>query len=287
MLACQLKVRMEQLLNYVRGYSFGKLTYPNGGRFGPILRPYISLLLVEEGCGTMRTEHATVRVEAGQTGIAAATTSFEFHYPKGQSSTFIWCEGFLPYLQTPDSQLVRAHHAPIATSPRLTQLVQFGLELGHISSPERNALRDALGHVCCRAYLFEARQSEANRKIPKVIIDARRYIQEHLADESLDVLAVAGSCGVTPQHLVSAFKKHIGTTPSRYLWRLRAASARELLIHSPLSQSQIAFRCGYKSMPHFSRSIKKLFGMTAAELRKDMGFTSPSDTEESVVDIVF
>ncbi len=68
---------------------------------------------------------------------------------------------------------------------------------------------------------------------------------------------------------------------------MRANRARQLLIHTQLSQSEIAYRCGYRSLPHYSRSIKSLFGMTPAQLRRDMGFTQPSNAEDSVHDLVF
>ena len=278
---------MKHLPNYVRGYSFGRITYPNGGRFGPIMRPYISLLAVEDGTCTMRTEAGELRVAAGQTGVAIGRKTFEFLYQKGRSTTANWCEGFLPHLQGSDVDSVRDSYGPITTSLRLEQLVRIGTDMGLASNPELNALRDAVGNAVYRAFLLDIRNADENQTIPKAILFAQRYIRENLGDDRLDVATVSRHAGITEHHLIRTFKKHTGTTPSRYLWRVRAATARHYLIHSGLSQSEIAFKCGFKSIPHFSRTIRKMFGMTPSELRIDMGFTQPSDTENSVVDIVF
>ena len=278
---------MDQLLNYVRGFSFGGTTYEKGGEFGPIMRPYFALLTVEQGECTLRTENLEVRVKAGQTGIAAANERFEFLYRRGQPTTAYWCEGLMPKLNPADFSHMVEKYDPISTSPRFWKLQEIGFELGHDSGPELNTMRDALGQAVCRAFLFDARKSKVDQITPRAVQVARRFIKEHLDDEELNLASIAAQSGVTPQHLITVFKKHFGTTPSRYLWQLRASSARKLLIHSQLSQSQIAFKCGFKSQPHFSRTIRKMFGMTPAELRKDMGYTPPSDTEGTVSDTQF
>ena len=276
---------MDQLLNHVRGFSFGGMNYERGGLFGPILRPYLTLIMVESGTCTLKADGTHVAVSSGQTGMAAARQKFEFDYQKGSTTKVIWCEGFLPEASFSGFDLT--WFAPIATSPAIEQLCQIGLGTGHTSHPDLNALRDALGQAVCRAYLYEARLDSEDQSIPLNILKARHFIEENLGNETITVGMIADRVSVTPQHLIASFKKHIGTTPSRYLWRMRANRARQLLIHTQFSQSEIAYRCGYRSLPHYSRSIKNLFGMTPAQLRRDMGFTQPSNAEDSVRDLVF
>lgn len=276
---------MDQLLSYVRGYSFGQFTYPNGGVFGPIMRPYFSLLYVIEGMCTLRTPDNTIKINAGQTGVAATNSRFNFHYRKDMQTAAIWCEGFLPRLGENEFEYMNKQYDPIPTPKHLSDLLQIGLSTGFDSSPQLNAMRDAIGHATMRMFLFEAQQTEDDMSMPPLVLKARRFIEDNLENEALDISLVAKNAGVTQQHLISSYKKHTNITPSRYLWRLRALRARNLLIHTRLSQAEIAFQCGFKSLPHFSRSIRKSFGMTPAELRSDMGFTLSSDTE--VKDILF
>ena len=278
---------MDQLLNHVRGFSFGGMTYERGGLFGPILRPYLSLIMVSSGICTLKADGKLVEVSNGQTGMAAAQHKFEFDYQMSKETTVVWCEGFLPGGSISGFDLKQPQLAPITTSENIQRLCQIGLGTGHTSRPDLNALRDALGQAVCKAYLYEARLDSEDQSIPLNILKARRFIEESLDNEAVNVSEIAAQAGLTPQHLISSFKKHIGTTPSRYLWRMRANRARDLLIHTRFSQSEIAYRCGYRSLPHYSRSIKSLFGMTPAQLRLDMGFTQPSNADESVRDLVF
>lgn len=277
---------MDQLLNHVRGFSFGGMTYRRGGRFGPILRPYLSVLMVRTGICTLMADGRIVEISEGQTGMAAADSKFEFDYKAGVETSAVWCEGFLPEGVFANFMTNELQPSPIATSDNMRQLCKIGVDIGYASNPELNTLRDAIGQAVCKTYLYEARLDSKDRRIPAHVLKARRFIEEHLGNEAVDLDAIAAVASVTPQHLITSFKKHTGTTPSRYLWRMRANRARQLLIHTDYSQSEIAFRCGYSSLPHYARSIKKLFGMTPGQLRKDMGFTRPSDTDPSVSDIV-
>jgi AraC-like DNA-binding protein len=281
------EVPMDQLLNHVRGFSFGGMTYDKGGLFGPILRPYLSLIMVETGTCTLRTDDHVIKVSGGQTGLTATGRRFDFDYQKGTRTTVIWCEGFLPKRPPAEFSEANVDLASIETPASIRQLLEIGLSTGHASRPDLNAMRDALGQAVCKAYLYEARKGVEDQSIPIHILKARRFIEENLGDDTIDIAAIAANSSVSAQHLITSFRKNIGTTPSRYLWRMRANRARQLLIHTQFSQSDIAHRCGYLSLPHFSRSIKNLFGMTPAKLRRDMGFTEPSNTDASVRDLIY
>jgi AraC-like DNA-binding protein len=273
---------MDQLLTFVRGYSFGKMTYPNGGVFGPIKRPYLSILHVFEGACTLQTPETSVTVQAG-----ATNSKFSFSYQKGRSTTATWCEGFLPEMREQDFRALNRHYEPISTSSRLKKLHEIGISTGHGSSSSLNAMRDTIGLAVVKTFLHESQKSGEDLRLPKAILHARRIITNRLGDEALSISSIADEVGITQQYLITAFKKHLGITPARYLWRLRLLRARIHLVHSRTSQAEIAFKCGFKSVPHFSRSIKKQFGMTPSELRRDVGFTQPSDLDDGVLDIHF
>ncbi|SLN70661.1 HTH-type transcriptional activator RhaS [Roseovarius albus] len=278
---------MDQLVTYVRGYSFGGMTYSNGGLFGPIMRPYLSLLEVSKGACTLKTPEASITVTAGHIGIAATASRFEFDYQKDCSTTARWCEGFLPVFSEEEFSTLNRTYTPIPTSDVLKKLFEVGIELGHGSSPSLNAMRNSLGLAVVRGFLHSSQNNQRSRQLPEVIVRARRILEENISDDRLDMKTVAEHARVTPQYLITLFKKNVGTTPARYLWKIRLRRARELLVHTNMSQADIAFECGFKSLPHFSRSVKKQFGMTPAQLRKDADYTRPSDVEDDITDMHF
>ena len=278
---------MDQLINQVRGYSFGAMTYEKGGLFGPIMRPYLSVIVIETGACTMRSDLGSVTVEPGQTGILAGRSRFEFAYARGQSTRVSWCEGFLPDLPDPVFRDQFEAFAPLLATDRLKKLQNIGVDTGHSSSADLNSMRDAVGLAVCRTFLLDARQSLSDKKLPRRVLEAKRFMEERISDETLDVNSLAADVGMSPQHLIASFKSALGTTPGKYLWRMRSARARQLLVHTGLGHAQIAYECGYKSVSHFSRSLKKQFGATPSQIRREQGFVQASDKDSSVTDLLF
>lgn len=235
----------------------------------------------------MRTPEGSVQVRAGETGICATNSRFEFHYSRGQSSVASWCEGFLPHIPSDAFDSMNKSYPPIQTPERLGNLLKIGVDLGHDSLPTLNAMRDAIGAAVIRTFLHEAAWSNKDIALPRSILKVRRIIEDGLGNETLNIAVIAETMGIAQQHLISSFKRHIGTTPSRYLWKLRAERARTMLVHSRKSQAEIAHQCGFKSQSHFARSIKKQFGMTPGDLRRDMGYSITSDMAEHVPETYF
>lgn len=278
---------MDWLINQVRGFSFGGMTYTKGGRFGPIMRPYLAVIMIDEGVCTMSSDMDSVRVGNGQAGILAGRTSMQFEFPKGQATTISWCEGFLPDLSP---ELFKAQFAAFPSAPvtpRVRQLQEIGLGVGQDSSADLNSLRDAIGMSVCRSFLLDARSNLSEKRLPHRVLLAKRFMDDRVGDETLTVNAVAQHVSMSAQHLIASFKSALGTSPGKYLWQIRASRARQLLIHTRLTQAEIAYACGYKSVSHFSRALKKRFGMPPKEIRREMGFTHSSANDSTVMDLTF
>jgi len=159
-------------------------------------------------------------------------------------------------------------------------LQRLAIELGSGSSSTKNALRNALGQAIFLAYFHEAHISDEERLIPRSVMRARFYIDENYGKE-ITVGRLAELVGVTRQHLATSFRKHVGSSPERYLWNVRASHGRVMLIQTQLPVADIAYRCGYKNPFHFSRQISEQFGMSPSELRANKGCRLPSAISES------
>lgn len=101
-------------------------------------------------------------------------------------------------------------------------------------------------------------QADYVRRIEGVM----HYVSKHLADEiNLDTLAEV-SC-FSKFHFHRIFVAFTGETPSAYINRLRLEKAANMLVGRPdLSIAEVAYRCGFSSLPIFSRVFKKYFGVT-------------------------
>ena len=93
------------------------------------------------------------------------------------------------------------------------------------------------------------------------------YLQENYREE-ISLGELAERFGFTQEYLGKIFKKHTGTTPSKYLTRLRMNEAKQLLISNPdMEVQKIGELVGYRDGFYFSRAFKSYTGMGPSEYR--------------------
>lgn len=91
------------------------------------------------------------------------------------------------------------------------------------------------------------------------------FVEENLGND-IGLAEMAGVAGLSPYYFSRCFKATIGITPHRYLIERRVARAKQLLLHSPLSVSQVAAQCGFADQSHLTRHMKRLLGFTPRAL---------------------
>lgn len=77
----------------------------------------------------------------------------------------------------------------------------------------------------------------------------------------------AALSGMSPYYFIRKFKEYTGYSPHTYLIRLRMDRARDLLLSSTLSVSEISFSVGYDNPLYFSRLFRKYTGSSPTEFR--------------------
>jgi transcriptional regulator GlxA family with amidase domain len=90
-----------------------------------------------------------------------------------------------------------------------------------------------------------------------------------LADD-VDAASLAELCGLSVDQFNKAFKAATGIPPHRWLLRERVGRARELLVRSDLSISDIAACCGFADQSHLTRVFKNHIGASPGAWRRDV-----------------
>jgi len=70
-------------------------------------------------------------------------------------------------------------------------------------------------------------------------------------------------------HFTVLFKKSTGTSPHQFILRARVQRAVDLIVGSTSPLSDIALRCGFANQSHMSRCVRRFYGMTPVELRRE------------------
>lgn len=85
---------------------------------------------------------------------------------------------------------------------------------------------------------------------------------------SMRVSALAETVGLSEAHLHKMFRKHLNTTPHKYLLSQRLKRARILLSSTDNTIKEICSICGFKSVESFYRVFRNESGITPAAYRR-------------------
>jgi AraC-like DNA-binding protein len=94
-----------------------------------------------------------------------------------------------------------------------------------------------------------------------------RYLKEHL-ERPLHVAMLAAQVQFSVSHFCRAFKESFGTTPHKYIVRLRLELAQQLMLTTDDPLSQIALACGLADQAHLSKLFRRWAGETPSAWRR-------------------
>ena len=95
----------------------------------------------------------------------------------------------------------------------------------------------------------------------------RSYIDEHFSQVILPC-EVADACGINVRYMSRLFKRFDDRTPQEYIIQLKLNKAATLLLTLDLSVKDVSLYVGFEDQYHFSRSFKKLYGLSPQNYRK-------------------
>ena len=73
---------------------------------------------------------------------------------------------------------------------------------------------------------------------------------------------------VSPNYICSLFKKEVGMNISKYVMEYRIKKAKVLLLTTNMKSYEIAVETGFANESYFSRSFKKMTGVSPSEFRR-------------------
>jgi len=99
-------------------------------------------------------------------------------------------------------------------------------------------------------------------------VQVREVIELHLFS-NLKINELAKLCNLSTSSFKREFKKEFNDSPTNYINNRRLDKAKELLLITNLSVSEIAFEIGFKDSFYFTRLFRKLFGVPPTTYRKE------------------
>jgi AraC-like DNA-binding protein len=113
-------------------------------------------------------------------------------------------------------------------------------------------IAEAMGHAAHR-------EVEGGTPRSSAVAGCLRHIECNLGEE-LRIGEMAARFGLSADRFARIFKRETGANFQTYLHRRRIARARELLAGTDWRIAEIAFACGFESIPHFNRIFRRIAG---------------------------
>ena len=100
-----------------------------------------------------------------------------------------------------------------------------------------------------------------------LVVKIKKYIREHIDDVNRS--QIAEYFYLSPSYLSKRFRRETGESLIEYIQKERINLAKDLLLYSDYSISDIAVQTGYPNFSHFSKQFRKFVGCTPNEFRKN------------------
>ncbi|MFI8933398.1 GlxA family transcriptional regulator [Streptomyces sp. NPDC053474] len=169
----------------------------------------------------------------------------------------------------PDPIYVRDGH--VATSAGVTAGIDLALAL-----VEEDLGRDMALTIARHLVVFLRRpgnqaqfsaQLAAQTARREPLREVQQWITEH-PDDDLCVERLAERARLSPRHFARAFQAETGTTPGKYVDRVRVEHARRLLEDTSRGVEEVSRACGYGTPEAMRRAFLKALGTSPAEYRR-------------------
>lgn len=142
---------------------------------------------------------------------------------------------------------------------------QHGRELATAVADQMvyNAVREG---TAAQRVSLQSRRGMRNEHMMRAIA-----LMEASIDDPVSPSLIAEELGISTRQLERLFGKFLNSTPKHYFMEMRLHRARNLLLQSEQSVTDIAMACGFTSTSHFSKVFRGHFGVSPVSHRATLG----------------
>ena len=246
----------------IKIFDVGRHETPPLHAFGPAVRPYYLLHLIESGKGYIERGGVKTHLSAGDAFLIVPDEVTLYCADEQAPWTYSWISFHGEYCKTLMEK---------CTSRLCMQYQKSGLLALH--SALKNEFNDYLG---CLNVFFEVLNSV--KEIPQKATDKDNFstILRYLENNyfyPVDVSSLAAQLGYSRAYFSTLFLKRTGETPYEYLTKIRIDKAKAYLREAQYSVEEIAYSVGFSSLQRFCEAFKKRTGLTPTRYRKEFSHT--------------
>ncbi|MBW8684147.1 AraC family transcriptional regulator [Chitinophaga rhizophila] len=258
-----------------------------------VARPLIIVHTVMSGSTRMTYPASHIQLQAGKIGLQYLSSDVEYsiRLTAGEPFRSIYLQAPVAMLQELTGAYPQLHEMLQAVAANST----YAAHLPYIRL--NSAVRTEMGKMRCCSLTGQVRNQYYSNRISDIVIsyldsmhritlqDSRlillheKEIDEFIErvdkcpEEHVNVEQRAHALGLTERALENAFKLKLGSTVKIYVLQQRLEKAKQLLVETMRSITDIAMEVGYSDPSYFIRIFKQSEGVTPGRYRSDHSAT--------------
>lgn len=126
-----------------------------------------------------------------------------------------------------------------------------------------NAVREG---TAAQRVSIQSRKGMRNEHLARAIAILEENIEEPISPSELSDML-----GISTRQLERLFGKFLKSSPKRYITEMRLHRARNLIVQTEQSITDIAIACGFNSTSHFSKVFRSHYGVSPISHRTTLG----------------
>lgn len=252
-----------------------------------VISPYHRIYYIDDGEGELSDSENKFKLEAGYLYIIPSYTLCDLVCTDFLSQYFVQffeesLEGESLFPAAPSILKVKANDVDIINFRRLIE-INPGRGINRSDNPQvyekhsyYNEYQQLNSHqslsvfletqgillqLLSRFTLPQILKKKGQQVIPEKILDAMRFVQANL-HLPLTVTSLAERANQNAEYFSRSFEAHTGTRPLAYITEKRVERAQHMIGASKLSHESIAELTGFKSLSNFSRTFKRVTGLS-------------------------
>lgn len=251
----------------------GDILYAPGGACGPRIQHDYQLVVIHRGDLSLLLDHEQIHVPAGYGILLTPRHREHFLFSRDQETHHSWCSVAPKAIPSVLRREMQSQRGPIPFAGRMLALLEMSRRAqpsGAAEEPVQAGFYLGLGLAILCDFVLAARSGQLpNSSAETTLAKMDHFIWEQHA-RPLSLQDIARAVGISRQHLLKLCRQHGRPTPISHLYKTRLEIATDLLRQSGLSINNIADKCGFVNIFHFSRKFKETYGQSPGAWRKEL-----------------
>lgn len=277
----------HSLREYLPDFSIGVRDCPEHPEYPEHTHEFTELVVVSDGSGIGSIEGIELSLAAGDVFVIHPGETHAYKQTCHLHLSNVLFDSALLHRKGADVAHLPGYHALFMLEPALRKAGSFSrmrLQSGEllkakviIDELERELDEKSPGYRLISQSLLLLLVGKLSRWYTPSLIDGSNNLDRiagaiaHMEAAFFDphpIEALAREAGLSERTFYRIFEQAKGVSPNQYLATLRLSHVAELLVHSDMSITDIAFECGFQDSSYMARQFKRRMGLTPHQFRQ-------------------